>query len=1547
LQKQYRESRLQTYTKSNKLLAFLLILLSTSMLFSHFQLIGVTLAGIEDKPLMLTSLLSSFNPSYFTNVVEASSSSEEIIASKSYVGKVCWFIYHNINPELGGWKEITGEHNGEWITIERSSFNLPPTMIEWADASGISVIYDVAARFRKRGNWDSDNYEGFRVRLLEDGVVVKGPTDYTSPSDDVIFFDYRDLSGKQGKTYELQLQVFNLDKRGIWPFQWWEKVEYQAWMDKNTNMENQLWLIASGGKHYRHAFSFTITSNQYEKLVKGVVKFFLNDRIAWPSPYTSPWGSKHSYSESPLQVVLDLDEGNPFGSGVVLGEVTEIGWYSFDVGRDLLRPGSHSIWFRIKGNKVTNMGYEVSSSSMTLITAEAFDFAVSASPSSRTITAGQSTTYTITVTLTSGSTQPVSLSVSGLPSGSTGNFNPNSGNPTFTSTLTITTNPNTPTGTYTLTITGTGGGKSKNTQVTLVVTMPVEAAQIISITTDKTQYSISETVSIPFTIKNTGNVRLHLRMVVNIEDPNGVIVYDSHKTSPIQDKEYWLDPGQQKSDSFQWTIPSGAPSGTYKIYASLRNWDDWNKIYDYRWGDKPGPTFKVILPDLTITSVKVYQSEVQAGGKITVEFTEKNQGTADSSLFNTGIYLGKTEYGTNYNLGVGERHSLKAGESRTFKYEVYIPKDAPPGEYYVTVFIDYTNEVKESNENNNIGSTTPSKVTVHERRFLADHASFEVWFPPLQPPPHAVYFKLDYRNDLTEDVIVVFYVKDADGNIISATTWHRLFGNSIAKAGATGTVHAEWIAQAGTYYFSWKAYLISDDKFAKPIDGSTQAEERTLTLMYIEGMGPLSHSLSNFKDKSGRQYSVKGFLPIQVYRYSVEPKVSNMLLIDFSDTFPYVLAPLYPTKLNPTRYLYIFIPSSVLIESYSIAGKIELVKTYMTSEELGTWYVFKLTADQKVAWLEWKGTVVFKIKNPTVTSSIVVMLSSIPEIISENILDTATNKLYEFIVAKLTGGAWFSPMDLLTFLVSIGSDILSSHQMIILDTGIQPSLMEIHPILWDDVIEAGKSKSQIFTVSAFIGTVKGVTVTKVSGPDWITVSPTNLGDIPAGSSKTFTVTASPPAGTTGSFNYLIRVTCTEGEPKSIDISGTITVTLPPVGKLIVNIHNYGNLPLPKDGGSIRVLVFTSDLSKSLERIVSYKGGEGYVTAEFDVTSGDYVVFVDRMPSGGLGFVEYWGELSVKSPGIYDFYRHTQVITDVNVNKDIVSIGESVEISVKVKNIEPSNQKRLCEYIGTRVKLILDRDKAEPWDYEVYFPMAPPSIKIPYDGGVENFLFTYTPKNPGTYYLYVLSEGNYYNIMGKAVFEGTDQYGWVKAFTVTSPTDTVPPSVKVISPNGGETWNVGETRTITWTASDNVGVNKVDISYSTDGGKSWITIATNLPNTGSYQWKIPSTPSTNCLIRIEAYDSAGNKGSDISDGTFTITSTSLNKGDLDNNGAIDAVDLVLMKKIILGIKPPVDFNHDGKIDDTDYTLMRQAADMNDDGKVDAIDLVLLKKVLLKS
>ena len=101
--------------------------------------------------------------------------------------------------------------------------------------------------------------------------------------------------------------------------------------------------------------------------------------------------------------------------------------------------------------------------------------------------------------------------------------------------------------------------------------------------------------------------------------------------------------------------------------------------------------------------------------------------------------------------------------------------------------------------------------------------------------------------------------------------------------------------------------------------------------------------------------------------------------------------------------------------------------------------------------------------------------------------------------------------------------------------------MGVNPTSWSPTIEHGHSDSQIVTVSASSGPVKGVTVSKISGPTWLSVSPTNLGDIASGSSKTFTMTASPPAGTSGDFAYTVRVSNTCGSPSTRDVSGNITV----------------------------------------------------------------------------------------------------------------------------------------------------------------------------------------------------------------------------------------------------------------------------------------------------------------------------------------------------------------------------------------------------------------------
>ncbi|MFZ1946080.1 MAG: S8 family serine peptidase [bacterium] len=120
----------------------------------------------------------------------------------------------------------------------------------------------------------------------------------------------------------------------------------------------------------------------------------------------------------------------------------------------------------------------------------------------------------------------------------------------------------------------------------------------------------------------------------------------------------------------------------------------------------------------------------------------------------------------------------------------------------------------------------------------------------------------------------------------------------------------------------------------------------------------------------------------------------------------------------------------------------------------------------------------------------------------------------------------------------------------------------------------------------------------------------------------------------------------------------------------------------------------------------------------------------------------------------------------------------------------------------------------------------------------------------------------------------NNYGWgiIDAYAavqaVSSP-DTQPPVVTVTAPNGGETLNVGATFTIAWTATDDRGVAQTSIYYSYDGGTTYNFITNIAGNPASYAWTVPNTPSTQCLVRVYAYDAASNQGSDTSNAVFTI------------------------------------------------------------------------------
>ncbi len=73
-----------------------------------------------------------------------------------------------------------------------------------------------------------------------------------------------------------------------------------------------------------------------------------------------------------------------------------------------------------------------------------------------------------------------------------------------------------------------------------------------------------------------------------------------------------------------------------------------------------------------------------------------------------------------------------------------------------------------------------------------------------------------------------------------------------------------------------------------------------------------------------------------------------------------------------------------------------------------------------------------------------------------------------------------------------------------------------------------------------------------------------------------------------------------------------------------------------------------------------------------------------------------------------------------------------------------------------------------------------------------------------------------------------------------------PLISVVTPNGGESWQVGAVHVIQW---EEALIPSVKLEYTTDNGSTWSLIATNVnwSSTG-YQWTIPPVTSTQTRIK---------------------------------------------------------------------------------------------------
>ncbi|MFH1865617.1 MAG: C25 family cysteine peptidase [Candidatus Eisenbacteria bacterium] len=90
-------------------------------------------------------------------------------------------------------------------------------------------------------------------------------------------------------------------------------------------------------------------------------------------------------------------------------------------------------------------------------------------------------------------------------------------------------------------------------------------------------------------------------------------------------------------------------------------------------------------------------------------------------------------------------------------------------------------------------------------------------------------------------------------------------------------------------------------------------------------------------------------------------------------------------------------------------------------------------------------------------------------------------------------------------------------------------------------------------------------------------------------------------------------------------------------------------------------------------------------------------------------------------------------------------------------------------------------------------------------------------------------------------------------------------LELTSPDGGESWAVGDEHDITWNSGGQTGFIKVE--YSPDGGSSWVTIAAGTVNDGIHPWVVDAPATDLCLVRISL--SADPETNDTSSWAFSV------------------------------------------------------------------------------
>jgi len=228
---------------------------------------------------------------------------------------------------------------------------------------------------------------------------------------------------------------------------------------------------------------------------------------------------------------------------------------------------------------------------------------------------------------------------------------------------------------------------------------------VSALTVSKTSYSIGERFNGTATVKNQGTATAGSSTIRYYLGTASDRTWKSVQDGSIGS----LGAGASATDTIDdiWggnTIPSDVtPGTTYYVWALA---DATNSVTESdennNWRQSPG--FTINFPDLTVQSVTGTASSYNVGEKINATATIKNQGNASAGASNLKYYFGTASDQTYRYIEDGSVGSLSIGATATDVINWggwTIPSDIPEGTYYIWVQADSSNNVSESNEDNN------------------------------------------------------------------------------------------------------------------------------------------------------------------------------------------------------------------------------------------------------------------------------------------------------------------------------------------------------------------------------------------------------------------------------------------------------------------------------------------------------------------------------------------------------------------------------------------------------------------------------------------------------------------------------------------------------------------------------------------------------------------------------------------------------------------------------------------------------------------------------